>query len=395
MEKKSSSAPASTSAPASAGSGGRILSLDIFRGLTVALMIMVNNQAGTAFAALRHKSWDGCTPTDLVFPFFLFIVGVSLWFSYRKTGHRLDGGTALRLLKRGAAIFAVGLLLNWFPFWDFRAEAWKSFENLRIMGVLQRIGLAFFLGGVIALWLKSFRRIIVAAVVLLAGYWLGVELLGDATREGFVGNRVDGFLLGADHLYRPDESFDPEGIFSTIPAIATVLLGYMTGKFVGENRSGGAADAASRMKVLGTLGLAGGGLVVAGLAFNTVSPINKAIWSPTFVLYTAGLAMLVWSLLLWFYDYRGRRLGATFGATFGTNALFAYVLAWVIMTLQYQPFALFEVDGTMYSVHWWLSSRLAAFTTPQIGTLLGSLVVIGVIWLLVYPLYRRRIFIRL
>jgi predicted acyltransferase len=366
----------------------RLLSLDVFRGLTVAFMITVNNQAGTAFTALRHKSWDGCTPTDLVFPFFLFIVGISLWFSYRRSGHELTGGTAWRLLRRGALIFAVGLVLNWFPFYDFRAGAWRGFDTLRIMGVLQRIGIAFFIGGVLALWLKSYRRIAVAAGVILVGYWLGVELLGDATREGFVGNRVDAFLLGARHLYKPDVPFDPEGWFSTIPAVATVLLGYMTGKFVGENRQ-------DRGKTLGTLGIAGGALIVAALAFNTVCPINKQIWSSTFVLYTAGLGMMVWIAMLWWFDYRGRRFGATFGATFGTNALFSYVLAWVIMTLQMQPFLCFEVGGSQYSVHWWLASRLAAITTPQLGALVASLVVVGMIWCIVYPLYRRRIFIRL
>lgn len=374
--------------PISAGKTGRILSLDIFRGLTVAFMIMVNNQSGGAFDAMRHKSWDGCTPTDLVFPFFLFIVGISMWFSYRKTNHELTGGVAWRLLKRGALIFLVGLLLNWFPFYDFYAGEWRGFETLRIMGVLQRIGVAFFVGGVLALWLKSYRNIIIATGVILSGYWLGVELLGEATKEGFVGNRVDAFLLGVKHLYQPEASFDPEGVFSTIPAVATVLLGYMTGKMVGENR-------ADRGKTLGTLGIAGGCLIVAALALNTVCPINKPIWSPTYVLYTAGLGMMVWMLLLWFYDYRGKHFGATFGATFGTNALFAYVLAWVLMEVLWLPLLSFEAGGAYYSAYSWLASRLAAWTTPEWGALLASLVLVGVIWAVVYPLYRKKIFIKL
>jgi predicted acyltransferase len=349
---------------------------------------MVNNQSGGAFAAMRHKSWDGCTPTDLVFPFFLFIVGVSLWFSYRKTGHQLTGAAVWRLFRRGALIFAVGLFLNWFPFYDFRAGEWRGFETLRIMGVLQRIGLAFFVGGVIALWLGSYRRIAVTAGVILVGYWLGVELAGDATREGFIGNRIDAFLLGVDHLHRPDSSFDPEGIFSTIPAIATVLLGYMTGKFVGENRQ-------DRVKTLGTLGMAGGLLIVAALAFNTICPINKPIWSSTFVLYTAGLAMMMWMAMLWFFDYRGKRFGTIFGATFGTNALFAYVLAWILMSVQRFPFFTFEIGETRYSAYSWLASRIAGVTTPQWGALIASFVLVGVIWSIVYPLYRKRIFIRL
>ena len=375
----------------------RILSLDIFRGLTMAMMIVVNNQSGKAFDALRHKPWDGCTPTDLVFPFFLFIVGVSMWFSYRKTGHELTGKATWRLFKRGALIFLVGLALNWFPFYNFDAHSWRSFDTLRILGVLQRIGLAFFLGGVLALCLKNYRNIFIAAGVLLVGYFGLVNLLGDATREGFIGNRIDAFLIGTKHLYRPAQSFDPEGLFSTIPALATVLLGYVTGKFVGENRvSSDRADyAPSRMKVLGTLGIAGGLLVTAALALNTVCPINKGIWSPTFALYTAGLATLVWMILLWFYDYRGRRFGATFGSVFGTNTLFAYVLAWVLMRIISLPFFRFTVGEESYTVYSWWSHTLASFLPVELATLVASITLIAVLWSVVYPLYRKKIFIRL
>ncbi len=370
------------------GDRDRILSLDIFRGFTVALMIMVNNQYGGAFAAMRHKSWDGCSPTDLVFPFFLFIVGISIWFSYRKTGHRLNGAVAGRMFRRGVLIFLVGLLLNWFPFYNFDAGEWRSFETLRIMGVLQRIGIAFFVGGVIAMWLKTYKRIAIVAGAILVGYWLGVGLLGDTTREGFVGNRVDAFLIGVKHLYQPSASFDPEGILSTIPAIATVLLGYMTGKFVGENR-------ADRGKTLGTLGIAGGALIIAALAFNTACPINKQIWSSTFVLYTAGLGMMVWVALLWFYDYRGKRFGAALGTTFGTNALFAYVLSWVLGSVQSLPFFRFEIDDRIYTAYSWPANQIAEETTPQLGALITSILIVGIIWCIVRPLYRRKIFIRL
>jgi predicted acyltransferase len=256
------------------------------------------------------------------------------------------------------------------------------------MGVLQRIGVAFFLGGLVALWLKSYRRIIIAAAVLLVGYWLGVELLGDNTREGFFGCRMDSFLLGVKHLHRPQASFDPEGIFSTIPAIATVLLGYMTGKFVGENRG-------DRGKTLGTLGITGGALIIAALALNTICPINKPIWSSTFVLYTAGLGMMVWLLMLWFFDYRGKRFGATFGATFGTNALFAYVLAWVLMSIQSMPFFRFGTGENSSTAYSWLARSIASVTSPELGALLASMVLVGILWCIVHPLYRKKIFIKL
>ncbi len=370
----------------------RLLSLDVFRGLTLALMLIVNNQSGKAFEALRHKPWDGCSPTDLVFPFFLFIVGASMWFSYRKTNHEFNRAAVWRLFKRGALIFLVGLGLNWFPFYDFGAHEWRAWENLRIMGVLQRIGLTFFLGGVLALWLKTYRRILIAAGILLVGYWLGVEFLGDATREGYIGCRIDAFLLGTNHLHRPAQSFDPEGLFSTISAVATVLLGYVTGMFVGTRN----ADAdTGYSKVLGGLGIAGGLCVVAALALNTICPINKPIWSSSFVLYTAGLAMMVWMILLWFYDFRGKRFGATFFSVFGTNALFAYVLVGVLMRVLGMPFLRFTVGEQSYTVYSWWAHFLVDLTTPQIGSLLASITLIGVIWCIVYPLYRRKIFIRL
>lgn len=350
----------------------RILSLDVFRGLTVALMIMVNNQSGGAFAALKHRAWDGCTPTDLVFPFFLFIVGASLWFSHRRSNHALTGATAARIIRRGALIFAVGLALNWIS-----TLSWNPWADLRIMGVLQRIGVAFAVGGIVALWLKSYRKIGIVSAAILAGYWIVVMTLGDATKEGFVGNRIDAFILGARHLWQPAASFDPEGLFSTIPAVVTVLLGYMAGRLVGENQG-------DLSRVPGRLGVAGGGLIVAALALNTVCPINKAIWSPTFVLYTAGLAMMVWLALLWFYDLRGRCFGAVFGATFGTNALFIYVVAWIAVTI--------PAVGRAY---WRMMEALSGLTTPAIGSLLASLVLVGALWLTAWPLYRRRIFIKL
>jgi predicted acyltransferase len=162
----------------------------------------------------------------------------------------------------------------------------------------------------------------------------------------------------------------------------------MTGKFVGENRS-------NQDKTLGTLGIAGGALVVAALAFESVVPIVKSIWSPTYVLFTAGLGMMAWLALLWFYDYRGKRLGVTFGATFGTNALFAYVLAWVLMSIQSQPFMRFMVGERRFTAYSWLTSRIAAVTTPEWGALIASMILVGVIWCIVYPLYRKKIFIRL
>lgn len=364
---------------------GRILSLDVFRGLTVALMIVVNNQWGTSFRALNHMSWDGCTPTDLVFPFFLFIVGISMWFSYRKQNHQLTREAVFRLLRRGLLIYAVGWLLEMYPFWNFRTDAWRVPNAWVWMGVLQRIGITFFIGGVLALWLGSYKKILWTAGGILAGYWLAINIFGDATFEGYVGRRIDAFIFGRQG---DPGFFNNEGVFSTIPAIATVLLGYATGKFVGENRG-------DRMKTLGGLGIAGGLSVMAALALNTVCPINKPIWSSTYVLYSAGLAMLVWMILLWFYDYRGKTFGRTFGAVFGTNALFAYVLATLINSTVRIPALKVMWLGERVNVFHWLANRFGNWTMPEVGALLSSLMLLGIVFAVVYPLYRKKIFIKL
>lgn len=364
---------------------GRLLSLDIFRGLTVAFMIMVNNQWGPSFRALNHSPWDGCTPTDLVFPFFLFIVGVSTWFSYRKLGHRLTRESFLRLLKRGLLIYSVGFLLEMYPFWDFRHGTWLVPDPWAWMSVLGRIGIAFFIGGVLALRLGSFKRILWTVAGILIGYWLLIEILGGATFEGYVGRRIDAFIFG-----RGDDPgfFNAEGFFSTIPAVATVLLGYAAGKFVGENRE-------NKLMTLGGLGIAGGLSVMAALLFNSVCPINKPVWSSTYVLYSAGLAALTWMLLMWFYDNKGVTFGRTFASAFGTNALFAYVLATLVNTTVRIPALGVIWEGRRVNVFHWLANFLGLPTTPETGALLSSLVLIAIVFAVVYPLYRRRIFIKL
>jgi predicted acyltransferase len=219
----------------------------------------------------------------------------------------------------------------------------------------------------------------------LVGYWLAINIFGDATFDGYVGRRMDAFIFG-----RQDDPgfFNAEGFFSTIPAIATVLLGYATGKFVGENR-------ADRQKTLGGLGMAGGLSIVAALAFNTICPINKPIWSSTYVLYAGGLAMLVWMVMLWYYDYRGKRCGRLFGVTFGTNALFAYILATLVNKTIRIPALLVSWDDGQVNIFRWLANLFGGWTTPELGALLSSLVLLGIVFAVVYPLYRKKIFIKL
>lgn len=371
----------------------RFLSLDIFRGLTVACMILVNNPGSykAVFGPLRHRPWDGCTPTDLVFPFFLFIVGAAIWFSMRKTDHRLTPSVAGKVLRRGALIFLVGLLLNWFPFYDFNNGAFRGFESLRILGVLQRIALAFVGGAFLALWLGSYRRIMIGTAVLLLGYWGIMTLFGDLTLEGNAALRFDRMILGENHLYKGyGLPFDPEGLLSTIPAICNVLIGYMAGRLMGEAEGKeGIRKSLTKMVAWGMV------LVATALLWNTVLPINKPIWSSSYVLYTCGLAMLVWAALSYIIDYEERTRWTTFFRVFGTNALFAYVLSSVLAKCFGLPFFRFTVGGTTYTLPGYLTSLYTSLTTPHIGSLLWALTLVGICWVITWLLYRKRIFIKL
>lgn len=389
----------------------RFLSLDIFRGMTVAGMILVNNPGswGNIFPPLRHAKWDGCTPTDLVFPFFLFAVGAAIWFSNRKTNHELSPAVVKKIIKRGLLIFVVGLLLNWYPFFSFGVEnpvsatifgntqelysPWSNMyvklHNLRILGVLQRIGIAFMFGALLALWLKSYKKIAIALGSILAGYWILVFAFGDATLENFIGKTVDEAIFGVRHIYKGyGIPFDPEGLFSTIPAIGTVLLGYMAGKLMGESTE-------SPLRGIITMAAAGGLLITLGLIMNPYFPINKPIWSSSYVLYAGGLAMQAWAILAYIIDYRQKTRWTTFFNVFGTNALFAFVLSGFLAKTWGMPLFTFMVGEKKFTIFSWYYSIMADLTTPKIGSLICALTMVMLCWIITYPLYRKKIFIKL
>jgi len=220
-----------------AKSKGRLVSLDIFRGMTIAFMIIVNTPGSWKYVypPLRHAQWHGCTPTDLVFPFFLFIVGVSIWFSMKKFGQELNSRSFFRILRRTVTIFALGLFLAIFPNFS------RDYSTLRIMGVLQRIAIAYFFGAIICLTVNRDYLWIVIAVILI-GYWILLAMLGGTDPYSIEGNfaaRIDAAILGKNHLYKGfGVPFDPEGLFSTLPAVCTVLIGYYAGELIGKGSAG-------------------------------------------------------------------------------------------------------------------------------------------------------------
>lgn len=362
-----------------------MISLDIFRGLTIAFMIIVNTPGSWqyVYAPLRHAKWHGCTPTDLVFPFFLFIVGVSMWFSLKKYGLELNGSSILRILRRTVSIFALGLLLNIFPYFD------RDYSTLRIMGVLQRIAIAYGLGAIICMTINRDYLWIVTAVILLL-YWALLAFFGGTDPYSFEGNfvlRIDKMVLGTNHLYNGfGMPFEPEGLLSTIPSICTVIIGYYTGELVGKKSS----DGKKGFKPL----LIGAALIGLGLLWNKLFPINKALWTSSYVLYTAGIAMMVLSFIYWLADVVKFQKWGWFFIVFGTNALFSYFLAGVwtrLMLLIKIPSGAGEI-----SLYTWFYEKICV---PVAGNLNGSLMFAIIqmlfIWCIALFLYRRKIMIRL
>ena len=311
----------------------RLRSLDVFRGATVALMILVNNPGswGALYPPLAHAPWHGCTPTDLVFPFFLFAVGHAL--ALVMPGLQASGAFWPRVLKRTVLIFAIGLLLNAAPFmrWNEQGElVLRSWDTLRLMGVLQRIALSFGVAAVLV-GLLGARRALWSAAALLLGYCLACVALGapgDAySLQGWFGTAIDRALLGESHLYRGEGvPFDPEGLASTAPAVAQVLLGFWVGQWFQQRQ----VDAT----LVARLALWGAVLLALGYAWQLGMPLNKKIWTSSYVLHTTGLAMLALALCVQVVDLRARPVElwgwARFFEVFGRNPLFVFVLSGLV-----------------------------------------------------------------
>lgn len=359
----------------------RFLSLDVLRGLTVAGMIIVNNPGeGRSFKALCHVPWDGCVLADLVFPFFLFIVGAAIWFAMQKTNHELNGQITRKILQRGALIFIVGLLFNYFPF-NY------SIAHLRILGVLQRIAIVYVAASFIALALKDYRKIIAATVVLLAGYWGLLVFTGGYTLHDNIVRTVDIALFGEAHLYRMGGGiFDPEGFLSAIPSIANGLLGYLFGMLIGtmENKRKAVAY------------MFGGGILLMGIAYlwNLVFPFNKPMWTSSYALFTSAACAATWAVFAFIIDIKQKTKWTTFFRVFGSNALFAYLLSDLLGILNWM--LTFHIGDTEYTVSSWLTEHVFRYIGhEQLINLSWSLFIVMLSWLATHVLYRKKIYIKL
>ena len=356
----------------------RIQSVDILRGVTIAAMMLVNNPGtwSAVYDPLLHAEWHGYTPTDLVFPFFLFIVGCSIAFAYRDK--RPAAGAYRKIAVRSLKLIALGIFLGAFTLTFPFVKEWSA---IRLPGVLQRIGLAFFFAALIALHVKSWRGLvgIIAALLLSYWAWMGFIPLPDGaapTYERAPNNWamfVDNLLLGT-HTWQPD--YDPEGLLSTIPSVATALIGVLTGRLLLSHQTGKTR----------TMLIAGALLIGAGHLWHLAFPINKALWTSSFVLVTAGWALLCLGLIYYLTDVRRYQSGvAEVFKMVGANALILYFLSSFIAKV-------FGLTG----LHGWLFEQLYVhdFLPLKLSSLLYGLSVSGFYVLLGVWLYRRKIFFR-
>jgi predicted acyltransferase len=368
-----------------AKSGGRLVSLDIFRGLTIAFMIIVNTPGSWQYVypPLRHATWHGCTPTDLVFPFFLFIVGMSTYYSLKKYGSEINWNSLLRILRRVVAIFVVGLFLNIFPNFG------RDYSTLRIMGVLQRIALAYGLGAVICLAVRREYLWIVIMFLLLL-YWGLLGFFGGADPYSLESNfalKADLTIIGKNHLYKGfGIPFDPEGLLGTISSACTVIIGYYIGGIVGK----GSANGKTVLKLI-LFGVAAAGL---GFLWSLILPINKPLWTSSYVLFSAGLAMGVLAIIYLIADVLKFNIWGTFFLVLGTNSLFAYFLAGVWTKLML--YIKISSGSEKISLYGWFYSKICVPVAGNLnGSLMFAIIQMLLIWSVALVLYRKKIMIRL
>lgn len=364
----------------------RLISLDVLRGLTIALMILVNTPGSWSFiyAPLKHAAWHGCTPTDLVFPFFLFIVGMSVYFSFKKYDTNLSKAAASKIIKRTLIIFLIGIALNLYPYFNFK--------EVRIMGVLQKIALAYGAGAMLCLTFKK-QRLLIALAVILLGYWallyFGAESDPYSLEENIV-RRLDLFILGEHHIYKGfGIPFDPEGLLSSIPAVGTVIIGYLIGQVIDIETS-----IESKMKKLLIYGVF---MVIFGGIWALVFPINKPLWTSSYVLYTAGQGTLFLAFLIFIIDYKKYSLWSKPFVHFGSNPLFIFVFSGIYAkTISYLIKIPVAGSSSPISLYNYLFTQVFA---PTFGNMNGSLMFaishIIVFWFICYILYRNKIFIKI
>ncbi len=363
------------------------MSLDVFRGATIAAMLLVNNPGdwGAVYAPLLHAPWHGWTFTDVIFPFFLWIVGVAMTLSFARRVERGESrsGLMLHALRRSAIIFGLGLLLAGFPYYNW--------ATIRIPGVLQRIAVCYLIAAAVFL-MSRLRGMILWTAGLLSVYWVLMKLVpvpgygaGVLEKVGNFAQYVDSMVLSG-HMWSQSKVWDPEGIVSTLPAIATTLFGILAGRILRLRLQ--AAEKTAWLFVFGSA------LLWCGSVMNWWLPINKNLWTSSYSVFMAGLATTAFAFCYWIVDVQGLRAWARPFAVYGMNAIAMFVLA----GLAAKSLGLIRIaagEGVRISLSTWIFRNLyAPLASPKNASLLYALTYVAVFWAIAYVLYRRRIFLK-
>lgn len=370
--------------------GERFLAVDVLRGMTICFMIVVNTPGNALYSypPLEHAEWHGFTCTDLVFPSFLFVVGNAMSFVMPRWGLLTQRQILAKIFKRTFLIFLLGFLMYWFPFFREQPDGhwmFKTLDHTRIMGVLQRIALAYGISSLLIYYFGERRSVIIGVVILLL-YWPVLYFFGHSGDPlSLTGNAVlkaDKWLLGDNHLYHGEGiPFDPEGVLSTLPSIANVIGGYVVGRYV--QQKGKTYEGLSLILLAGCL------LLVLGYFWNMVLPVNKKIWTSSFVVYTLGLDCLLLGFLLYIIDFRQKTRWTPFFVAFGKNPLFIYLLS----EIGAESIYIWHTPAGV-PVHKWVYDHVYRYMGLSFGSMMFSVSFMLLCWLVAFWLDKRKIYIR-
>jgi len=365
----------------------RYLSLDVLRGLTVAFMIIVNSSATSSYSQLKHAVWNGFTLTDLVFPTFLFVVGNAMSFTMQKYNKNDQGSFLIKVFKRTVIIYLIGIFLNAYPFFTIADNHYVliDFGTIRLVGVLGRIAICYCIVSLIIYYGGPIVAYIISGLALLTYWWILYQLGDQPDPYGLTSNAVSKFdllILGTNHIWHGEGvPFDPEGLLSTLPAIANVTAGYFVGRYI-------QSIPVSKSTIL-RLVTAGVVLVSVAALWDQVLPINKKIWTSSYVLLTVGLDLLIIAILLYVIEIVKVKRGLMFFEVFGRNPLALYVLSYLIIKLFYY----IQVDGGN-AKDWIYRSAFEPLADPPNASLLFSLSIMMTVWLVGYFMNKRKLYIK-
>jgi predicted acyltransferase len=368
----------------------RNLALDVFRGMTVCFMIIVNTPGswGAIYSPLAHADWHGFTPTDLVFPSFLFAVGNAMAFVMFKFEGKSEGEFWGKIIKRTLLIFAIGFLMHWFPFVkpnDAGEWVMEPLNKARIPGVLQRIALCYFFAAIVVHYCSK-KGVIWFSVIALLGYWFLSYVFGDPSDPysltGNAGLALDLFLIGENHMYHGEGiAFDPEGILSTLPAIVNVIGGYLVGDYIRKN--------GNSYEVLAKMMIAGAVLIFAAFSWDLFFPINKKIWTSSYVLLTVGIDLLILSTLIYIIEMYNKRNWTYFFVVFGRNPLFIYVMAGLIIQVMWMI-----PVGEKNLQSWLYKDVFCSIAAPVHASFMFAISYMMLNWLIGYFMDKKGIYVR-